>query len=79
MDLLSNSIAAYAHIKGESDHSNCPVLMISIKMFFFYFSKPREPWPVLCAWSVFRPGAHTLPPGHSHFMQAANQDGRLQP
>lgn len=68
MDLLSNGIAAYAHIKGKSDHSNSPVSVIAIRMFFFFFSQPRELWPVLCAWSVLRPGTHTLPPGHSHFM-----------
>lgn len=68
MDLLSNSIAAYAHIKGKSGHRNSPVPGVAINMLFFRFSQPRELWPVLCAWGVLRPGAHTLPPGHPHFM-----------
>lgn len=38
-----------------------------------FFSKPWEFWPLLRPRSVFRPGAHTLPPGHPHLLQAADQ------
>lgn len=72
MELLSNSIAAYAHIKGGlvfGGHSMRPVSLISKEMFsFFYCSKPGELRPVLCARRVFRPRADALPPGHPHFM-----------
>lgn len=87
MDLLSNSIAVYAHIKGKSYYKLqkehlWPELLINTQITASYsgllfvclfISKPRELWPLLRARSVFRPGADTLPPGHPDLLQATDQ------
>lgn len=82
MDLLSNSIAAYAHIKGKTHNtiptSTCvrdfsPNNQVTAVDFCSFLSKPRELRPLLCARGVFRPGADALPPRHPHLLQAADQ------
>lgn len=49
---------------------HCPLLSDPLCPFH---SEPWELRPVLCARSVLRLGADTLPPGHPHLLQAADQ------